>query len=384
MKTQARVSGDWLTSPTSQHVLGLLTDGGHQAFFVGGCVRNALLDVAVSDLDIATDAPPEIVTELAEKAKLHVVPTGIEHGTVTVVADKIPFEVTTFRRDIATDGRRATVAYTTDVTEDARRRDFTMNALYADARGVIIDPVGGLADLQRRQVRFIGSASERLAEDYLRSLRFFRFHAWYGDAAGGIDPDGLDAVARGLEGLRHVSAERIGAEVLKLLAARDPAPAVAAMEQTGLLARVLPGASALSLPLLVDFEGALPPDALRRLATLGPADIASGLRLSRADKRRLGALAGAARSDTSVEETGYRLGATDGLSALLIRHALAAQPPGPNLAQQVRHASEQIFPVAARDLSDKLRGPDLGAALKTLEARWIASGFTLSRTDLLS
>lgn len=221
-----------------------------------GCVRNALLGAEASDIDIATDAHPERVVELAAGAGLKAIPTGIEHGTVTVVSGGIPHEITTFRRDVETDGRRATVAFSDTVSEDAARRDFTMNALYARPDGTLLDPLGGLPDLNARHVRFIGQAKDRIREDYLRSLRYFRFHAWYGDAAAGFDPDALDAIASNLDGLERLSRERVGAEILKLLAAPDPAPAIAAMRGAGVLGAVLPGADDRSLAVLVSLEQA--------------------------------------------------------------------------------------------------------------------------------
>ena len=245
----------WLEDPVTRAVCRALTGPGHQALFVGGCVRNALLGRPVADIDIATDATPEEVTALAGAAGLHPVPTGIEHGTVTVVAEGRPFEVTTFRRDVETFGRRAVVAYTRDIAEDAARRDFTMNALYAGPDGTVVDPLGGLPDLLARRVRFVGDPAARIAEDYLRILRFFRIHAWYGDPASGLDADGLAACAAAQGGLARLSRERVGAETAKLLAAADPAPAVAAMAAAGILARVLPGADATPLAALVHLEG---------------------------------------------------------------------------------------------------------------------------------
>ena len=179
-----RIKEAWVNDPDTQKVCAALTDGGAQALFVGGCVRNALLGVPVSDIDIATDARPERVVQLAEKAGIKAVPTGIDHGTVTLVSGGVPHEVTTFRRDVETDGRRAKIAYSDRVEEDAARRDFTMNALYARPDGTVLDPLGGLPDLRARRVRFIGRAEDRIREDYLRSLRFFRFlpgpsrHVW--------------------------------------------------------------------------------------------------------------------------------------------------------------------------------------------------------------
>ncbi|CAN0587043.1 unnamed protein product, partial [Ectocarpus sp. 12 AP-2014] len=195
--------------------------------------------------------------ELARVAGLKPVPTGIDHGTVTVVADHDPFEITTFRRDVETDGRRAVVAFADTLDEDAKRRDFTMNALYARIDGTVIDPLGGLPDLRARRVRFIGDATDRIREDYLRSLRFFRFHAWYGNPDNGMDSDALAAIASHLDGLESLSRERVGAEMVKLLAARDPAPAVAAMRATGVLGRLLPGADDRALAPLIHLEDVL-------------------------------------------------------------------------------------------------------------------------------
>ena len=189
-----KVTGDWLTASDSQAVCAALTGAGYRALFVGGCVRNSILGVAVGDVDIATDAPPEIVTVLAKKAGLKVIPTGFDHGTVTIIAGGVPHEVTTFRRDVETFGRHAVVAFSTRIEDDAMRRDLTMNALYATPEGEVVDPLGGLADCLARRVRFVGLAEERIREDYLRILRFFRFHAIYGDPDGGLD---AEARARG-------------------------------------------------------------------------------------------------------------------------------------------------------------------------------------------
>ncbi|MDG2340400.1 MAG: CCA tRNA nucleotidyltransferase, partial [Paracoccaceae bacterium] len=208
-----KLKGEWFQNVETQTVLSVLSEGGMQAYMVGGCVRNALLGAAVSDIDISTDALPETVTKLAALAGLKVIPTGIDHGTVTVISGGVPHEITTYRKDIETDGRRAVVAFSTSIEEDAKRRDFTMNALYADASGEIYDPLGGIGDLNDRRIRFIGNAKDRIQEDYLRILRFFRFSAWYGDLSLGFDPDALAAIGASLAGLETLSNERIGNEL---------------------------------------------------------------------------------------------------------------------------------------------------------------------------
>lgn len=378
-----KVSGDWLTRPETQAVCAMLTGAGHQALLVGGCVRNALMQMPVADVDIATDATPDIVSELAVSASLKPVPTGLAHGTVTVVANGIPHEVTTFRRDVETFGRHATVAFSTDMAEDAARRDFTMNALYATPQGEVIDPLGGLPDLLARRLRFVGDPSARIAEDYLRILRFFRFHAWYGNPQADLDAEALAACASLAEGLTTLSRERIGSEMRKLLAAPDPAPSVAAMEQAGILARVLPGASAGALPILVHLENGQPPAWLRRLVTLGGEDVPRRLRLSRWDASRLEILRAAIGGGQLPAALGYRLGAGAATDAILARAAMLASALPVDWTNDIARGASARFPVASADLMPELSGPALGQRLAELEHRWIASDFTLTRDALL-
>ena len=378
-----KVSGDWLTRPATQTVLQMLEAGGVQAFVVGGCVRNALMGVAVGDVDIATAAPPDRVMELAQEAGLKAIPTGIDHGTVTVVADGIGHEITTFRADTETDGRRAVVRFSSSLAEDAARRDFTMNALYADARGQVADPLGGLPDLEARRVRFIGAPLDRIREDYLRILRYFRFAAWYGDPDQGFDADALDGIARGLDGLAQLSRERVGQELLRLLAAPDPLAAVSVMAQTGVLAQVLPGGSALSLgPLLAEEARlGLAPDALRRLAVLGVDS--PDLRLSRAQATRLALLQRLTGSAERAAELGWRHGRDTARDGLALRAASLQQPVSEADLRAADMGAAAKFPLTARDLMPRLQGAALGAALRAAEASWIASGFTLTRAQLL-
>jgi poly(A) polymerase len=380
-----KLSGDWVTAPATQAVCAALTKAGHQALFVGGCVRNALLGVPVGDIDIATDALPQAVMQLATDAGLKPVPTGIDHGTVTVVSEGKPHEVTTFREDVDTFGRHAQVAFGTDLHADARRRDFTMNALYARPDGTVIDPLGGIDDLIARRVRFIGDGATRIKEDYLRILRFFRFHACYGDAGAGLDPDALAACAAHLDGLAGLSRERVGAEMRKLLAAPDPAPAVAAMQRAGVLSAILPGADARPLAPLIHLESETntAPSALRRLAALGGEDTPGRLRLSRTEARRLTLLRDGASSAMPPAEIGYRYGATDGMDMLLLRAALLDTPLDPIASDILERGANAKFPVKPADLMPDYTGPALGQKLQELEDRWIASGFTLSREELL-
>jgi poly(A) polymerase len=376
-----KIAGDWLDHPGTQALCMALEATGYSALLVGGCVRNALLGEEVGDIDIATEAAPKKVTALAEAAGFKVVPTGIEHGTLTVVARGKPHEVTTFRRDVETDGRRAVVSYATDILADAQRRDFTVNALYADRHGAVIDPLGGLPDLKARRIRFVGDPETRIREDYLRILRFFRFHACYGDPEGGLDGEGLAATARLAEGLGRISRERIGAEMRKLLSARDPAPAVAAMARSGVLARILPGADPRALAPLVHLDALEEPRWLRRLAVIG-GEI-DGLRLSKAEARDLKALRLAIGALDSPAVLGWRLGHDLAIDALLARGAAFGSVPAADWISEVQRGASAILPVTAADLMPALQGPALGARLSALQERWLASDLTLRREDLI-
>jgi poly(A) polymerase len=376
-----RISGPWLESPATQHVLHLLEGAGYQALVVGGCVRNALIGVPVTDVDISTNARPQTVIALAEAAGLRAVPTGLEHGTVTLVVAGEGFEVTTFRRDVQTHGRHATVEFSDYLAEDAARRDFTMNALYARADGQVIDPLGGLPDLEARRLRFVGDAPARIREDYLRILRFFRFHAQYGDPQSGLDAEALAACAAGADGMGQLSAERITAEMRKLLAAPDPAPALAAMGQTGVLAHVLPGASPRAVPVLVHLEPAsLAPDWLCRLVVLG--GVIDRLRLTKAESRALEHLRDRLGTVQTAAELGYALGQSLAESVVLARAALLETPLPPDWRADIAHGARAQFPLSARDLPH-LQGPALGAELRRLERVWIASNFSMSKDALL-
>lgn len=380
-----QIAADWIVADHTQAVCQMLIQAGYKSLFVGGCVRNAIIGAPVTDIDIATDARPEVVMELAKDAGLRPVPTGIEHGTVTVIAGGVPHEVTTFRRDVETDGRRAVVAFSTRVEDDARRRDFTMNALYADAAGTVLDPLGGLPDLMARRVRFIEDASARIAEDYLRILRFFRFHAWYGDEAEGLDPLALAAIAAATDGLAQLSRERVGAEVRKLLAAPDPAPSVAAMRACGVLTRILPGADDRALAPLIhlEVESGLQPDWLARLAALSGPEAAPRLRLSRSEEARLCTLRDGIGSMRGAGELGFRLGYDDARAVLLLRAAVMGIPIDPSSLHAAEEGAAAVFPVAAADLMPGFTGPALGRELERLKSLWIESGFRLSREDLL-
>jgi poly(A) polymerase len=326
------------------------------------------------------------VIERLEAAGLRAVPTGLSHGTVTAVVEYRAIEITTFRADVATFGRHARVAFTTDIAVDAGRRDFTMNALYADAHGTVLDPLAGLPDLRARRVRFIGRAEERIREDYLRILRFFRFHAWYG--GDGIDADGLAACAAMAEGLDGLARERIGWEFRKLLAAPDPAPATAAMAAAGVLARCLPGADAAMLAPLVHAESqaGAAPDWQARLAAMGAPDAARRLRLSRAEQATGARIAAALADPGPPAVLAYRHGPAAARAATLIRAAATGTAPPPDMEAEIARGAGAKLPIAAADLvaAGMRPGRRLGQALARAEAAWVAGDFALDKPALLA
>ena len=380
-----KIDEPWLTAADTQRVFDLLREDGHLVYAVGGCVRNALLRAPVTDIDLATSARPETVISLANQSDVKAVPTGIEHGTVTLVVNNASFEVTTFRQDVETDGRRATVSFTTSIEEDARRRDFTMNALYADREGQILDPLEGLPDLLERRIRFIEDAASRIKEDYLRILRFFRFHAQYGDPEKGMDPEALSGIASNYEGLSGVSAERIGSEMCQLLATPDPSRSVASMKAVGVLQYVLPGADDQWLAPLVHLEASVNRDAeaMRRLAVLGGQEIVERLRLSRANGRSLNLLKNLAFQGPAIKEIAWRHGVKVATDTLLIRHAMAGQPLVEGALDDIKQAALKTCPISASNLLEERQGAALGHALARAEKAWIDSDFSLGRDALI-
>jgi poly(A) polymerase len=388
MSSPSLADQPWLTAEATRTVMAALerAGGADVARFVGGCVRNSLLGRAVDDVDIATRLKPEAAMAALKAAGIKVVPTGLDHGTVTAVVDGQPFEITTLRRDVTTDGRRATVAFTADWAEDAGRRDFHINALYADGEGRVFDPTGqGLGDIAARRVVFVGDARRRIREDRLRILRFFRFHAWYGD--GPPDAEGLDACAGEAEGLGDLSAERVSKELLKLLAAPDPVPTVEVMAHTGILAHLL------SWPVSLDgfrAMAAVTGDPVLRLSLLMPTSpdaldrAARDLRLSNRDRGRLAAMVQPALdlqtiTDRDVRALVYADGrqtAEDRLTrALSVNPSLVARHD--QLVAMIRDWPIPRLPVGGREVAAMgiEKGPATGALLKAFEQSWVADDF---------
>jgi poly(A) polymerase len=399
MSSSPRIDAPWLRGGPLPRLLDVLDRDGEEARVVGGAVRNELLGEPVGDIDVATTGVPDEVIRRAAAAGFKPVPTGIEHGTVTVVIDGTPFEVTTLREDVETFGRHARVAFGRSWRHDAERRDFTMNALYATRDGAVYDYVGGLDDLARRRVRFIGDPAKRIEEDYLRILRFFRFHAAYGDG-GHPDPAGLSACIAGRAGLETLSRERVRMEMLKLLLATHAVPALVSMSEAGLLVAVLGG-----VPLLASFanmgklerELSLTHDPVRRLGALAvntaedAERLRERLRLGNAEYERLASMAdgwwhlSAATAVHDARVLIYRLGPEKFLDRLLLAWSRAW---GEGVADRRWHERAQIsapvFPLKAADFIARgvAKGPALGAAMRAAEEAWIAQDFPMDAAAL--
>jgi poly(A) polymerase len=391
---------DLLLRGSVARLLAALDRDGEEARIVGGAVRNALLRLDVHEIDVATTAVPDEVSRRVDAAGWKAVPTGFEHGTITVVIEGKAFEVTTLRRDVETYGRRAKVVFGRDWIADAERRDFTINALSLSQNGTVHDYVGGLADLAVRRVRFIGDPAQRIAEDYLRILRFFRFYAWFG--AGAPDAEGLDACIRSRAGIATLSRERVRTELLKLLLAPRAAPTLAIMAETGLLGSVLGG-----VPLLSSFENmvkietamSLDADTMRRLAALGVAvkedgeRLAQTLRLSNAETERLIALDGwwrvsPAAGEKSARALLYRLGTGHFSDQVLLAWSRSgagvADFAWRGLACLPETWTAPAFPLKAADFIRRgiAPGPALGAVLRAAEEAWIAADFPPDRAAI--
>jgi poly(A) polymerase len=379
----------WMTAPETLLVMAALGE----ARFVGGAVRNALLGVPVMDIDIAVPIPPQEAAACLRAKGIKVVETGLDHGTITAIAGVHAFEVTTLRRDVETDGRRAKVAFTDDWAEDAARRDFTINALYASAGGEVFDYATGVEDLSAGRVRFVGDAGTRIAEDYLRVLRLFRFHAWYGK--GDLDDEALRAAAAAKGKLKSLSGERIAKEMLRLLEAGNPAPVLRVMAATGILSQLLPGALQLQrLERLteIEAENLFPGDGLLRLAALLPDGdeaahaVADALKLSNADRVRLEqALSGGAIADhlsaRQARQLLYRVGPGRFRDKVMLHWAAASKGAGlpwRMLLEMAQTWQRPRFPLTGRDVmaAGLAEGPEVGRILAQVEDWWVGGDFS--------
>ncbi|WP_084418070.1 CCA tRNA nucleotidyltransferase [Henriciella litoralis] len=385
---------DWIGAPETRAVMAALNGAGAgESRFVGGCVRNSLMGRPVDDVDIATQLTPDAVLYALKEAGIRAIPTGIDHGTVTAIVDGKPYEITTLRRDVETDGRRAVVAFTEDWAEDAARRDFRLNAIYADISGKLFDPTGGgIADAADGRIIFIGDADTRLREDYLRILRFFRFNAWYGAE---MDAEGLAACERQKAGLAKIAAERIWKELHKMLAAPEPVQAVTAMAECGVLEQILPvtdGVDGLHDLVVSERLCGVLPDPVLRLMSLLPRtaqaviDTSKALRLSNADTARLVAWAADNLTDvTKFNGRALRYALYFHGKQAVVDRALLSGADVRDLLAATRAWKRPEFPIGGDDaLAAGLEGKAIGEALRALELWWMEEDFLPERDALLA
>lgn len=392
----------WLAEDGAAQIMTALPAGSTR--FVGGCVRNAILGVPISDIDLATQLKPDRVVKALKAAKIKSIPTGIAHGTVTAIIDKTPYEITSLRKDVEADGRRAVVAFTEDWAEDAQRRDLTMNALYAGSDGTVYDPCGeGLDDIAAMRFRFVGDAEQRVREDYLRILRFFRFIAQYGGGST-IDAQALKACRENRAGLKSLSSERVWAEIKKILAAPNPERTLRIMLTNEVLETVLPDASnveGLSLYIRLETSAKLEIDPLRRLMAMSARDefamegLCKRLKLSNSEKSRLLGWTGDRTviapdmDERAKKQAVYSAGALVISDRATIRAAGTDDPMLASrwlsLASFAREWTTPEFPLKGRDLKSAgvADGPQMGKMLKALKALWVKSGFTADKERLL-
>lgn len=386
----------WMTCPETRAVMDVLNHDGDMARFVGGCVRSAVLDLPIADVDIATRHLPEETTRLLREAGIRVEPTGLQHGTVTAVINHEHFEITTLRLDVETDGRRAVVAFTDDWREDAARRDFTMNAMFLRPDGTLDDPFGGHGDALSGRVRFVGDPATRIQEDVLRILRFFRFHAYYGK--DGIDPTGLKACAAHAEMIDTLSGERIRVEFLKLLSAPEPEQVLEAMEEAGIFTAFLPGPySRDDLVRLREIEGT-EPDALLRLAAFAPErdghafKASKRMRFSNAQIARFRDLSrasvGGLEAEIDIRRAIYTLGNAlfeDAARLAFARGGITRETADVLLSASAAWPKPEL-PVRGKDIMEigLAAGPGIGEVLKQVENWWIGGNFEAGRETALA
>ena len=400
MKNNNKISPNWLVQADVQRLFDVLENGGAQARIVGGAVRNHLIGSTIkSDVDFAVTTPPEETIARLEAADIRTIPTGIEHGTVTAVLNDVGYEITTLRKDIETDGRHAVVAFGTDFEDDVKRRDFTINALYVDRSGIIYDYVDGLSDVETMNLRFIGDAGERIQEDYLRILRFFRFFAWFGKHRP--DAEGLKASMRHKEGIKSLSAERIWGEMHKLFSAPDPSRALLWMRQVSVLTLLLPESEKWgidAIPALMEAErnNKWPIDPLIRLMAIVPKrqnsvnDIATRWRLSNAQRDRMRAWAALPaqlpKDDAALRAMAYRHSKQAVIDGLHVQTAMQRDDELAGYAERIEAWDMPTMPIKGADLTERgyEKGPALGGKLKQIEEIWISSDFSLDRDALLA
>ena len=376
----------WLRNPSAQKLSKLYKSFGYQVLFVGGCVRNTILKMPVTDIDLATDAQPEEIIKIAKENNIRFVPTGLAHGTITLIIDNKNYQITTFRTDFDHDGRYAKVEFTESLLLDASRRDLTINALYCNHVGEVIDPLNGLDDIKKQKIKFIGNPNERIKEDNLRILRFFRFQAIYGNKNLEIDSIALEACHNHKSKLAALSKERITSELRKILSAPNPLEVIIKMNETGVLNELFQNVSIDSLEAYLKTEEKFKINInwLGRFLSLQVTQEEESLKLTRCEFKFLKQTKSAIENQIHVLEFSYYNGVENGKIYSILQNFRHNIILSKNLLNQINSLATKKFPITAKDLMPEIRGKKLGEALRSLEDRWIKSNFTLSKKDLLA
>lgn len=376
----------WLRNPSAQKLSKLYKSFGYQVLFVGGCVRNTILKMPVTDIDLATDAQPEEIIKIAKENNIRFVPTGLAHGTITLIIDNKNYQITTFRTDFDHDGRYAKVEFTESLLLDASRRDLTINALYCNHVGEVIDPLNGLDDIKKQKIKFIGNPNERIKEDNLRILRFFRFQAIYGNKNLEIDSIALEACHNHKSKLAALSKERITSELRKILSAPNPLEVIIKMNETGVLNELFQNVSIDSLEAYLKTEEKFKINInwLGRLLSLQVTQEEESLKLTRCEFKFLKQTKSAIENQIHVLEFSYYNGVENGKIYSILQNFRHNIILSKNLLNQINSLATKKFPITAKDLMPEIRGKKLGEALRSLEDRWIKSNFTLSKKELLA
>ncbi len=376
----------WLRNPSAQKLSKLYKNFGYQVLFVGGCVRNTILKMPVTDIDLATDAQPEEIIKIAKENNIRFVPTGLAHGTITLIIDNTNYQITTFRTDFDHDGRYAKVEFTESLLLDASRRDLTINALYCNHVGEVIDPLNGLDDIKKQKIKFIGNPNERIKEDNLRILRFFRFQAIYGNKNLEIDSIALEACHNHKSKLAALSKERITSELRKILSAPNPLEVIIKMNETGVLNELFQKVSIDSLEAYLKTEKKFKINInwLGRLLSLQVTQEEESLKLTRCEFKFLKQTKSAIENQIHVLEFSYYNGVETGKIYSILQNFRHNIILSKNLLNQINSLATKKFPITAKDLMPEISGKKLGEALRSLEDRWIKSNFTLSKKELLA
>ena len=373
-----------LVNQTAKKLFKVFADSGYDMYFVGGCVRDCLLSLPIEDIDLATNALPFEIIKVAKENGLKAIKTGIQFGTITLICEKVQYQVTTFRKDVETDGRRAVVTFSQSLTTDASRRDLTINALYADIDGTIVDPLNVLKDLKIGRIKFIGNPQQRILEDHLRILRFFRFLAWFQTRNTEIDSESLKACISLKEKLVTLSGERTGAEMKKILSAPNPIKTLELMAKTGILELVIPNAELYQLHTLIRFEkqSKYPIKWMTRIALMTNSKLKTIWKLSNVEHKLVTRLQKLKQSEDSIQKIAYLYGKEVSFQYAIIR-AVTSKDNLKDIDTRVTLGANSVFPVTAKDLAKNYQGPELGKMLKKLQDIWIDSDFSLTKMDLL-